>query len=399
MATATLAEYSAKRAFDATPEPPPAVAKRAGPLLFVIQQHAARRLHYDLRLECDGVLKSWAVPKGPSLDPADKRLAMQTEDHPYDYGSFEGVIPPKQYGAGEVIVWDCGVYSPDEDRKGHWYHDRAQAERLVREGIAAGKLSVTLRGAKLKGSFALVRTARNPKDWLLIKHKDRFVAETGVTARDHSVLSGLLVENLKALPVRRMPASQIVPSGKKEALPVKLLPMLAESRDAVFTGAGWLWEPKLDGYRVLAFIDDKEVKLRSRRGLDLTASFPKLAAELALQAVKGMVLDGEVAAFGADGRPSFAALQERVQLKTEHEIAAADRATPVVFFCFDMLHFAGLDVRAAPYADRRRWLEQCLLPSPHVQLVHAEEDGEELYKRSEERRVGKECRSRGGRDL
>src|SRR2546427_12592290 len=182
------------------------------------------------------------------------------------------------------------------------------------------------------------------------------------------------------MPVRRMPAAQLVPSGKKEALPVKLLPMLAELRDAPFSGSGWMWEPKLDGYRVLAFVDDKEVKLRSRRGLDLTASFPKLVSELALQAAKGMVLDGEIAAFGADGRPSFAALQERVQLKTERETAQADRATPVVFFCFDLLHFAGIDTRAAPYSDRRRWLEQCLLPSPHVQLVHAEEDGEELYK-------------------
>src|SRR6266516_4871936 len=315
-AAAPLSEYSAKRAFEATPEPAPALAPGTGPLLFVVQQHSARQLHYDFRLECDGVLKSWAVPRGPSLNPADKRLAVMTEDHPYDYASFEGVIPPKQYGAGEVIVWDCGPYTPDQDPKGHWYHDRAHAERLVREGIAAGKLSVTLRGAKLKGSFALVRTARNPKDWLLIKHKDRFVAETDVAEKDHSVLSGLMVENLKALPVRRMPASQLVPSGKKEALQVKLLPMLAESRDAFFAGAGWMWEPTLDGYRVLAFIDDKEVRLRSRRGLDLTASFPSLAAELAQQAVKGLVLDGEITAFGADGRPSFAALQERVQLKT-----------------------------------------------------------------------------------
>src|SRR6266508_6231406 len=230
-----LGEYSAKRRFEATPEPGPVpVEGRRGPLMFVIQQHSATRLHYDLRLECDGVLLSWAVPKGPSLDPAEKRLAMRTEDHPFDYASFEGVIPPKQYGAGEVIVWDCGPYTPDEDRKGHWYHDRAHAELLVREGIAAGKLSVTLRGAKLKGSFALVRTARNPKDWLLIKHKDRFVAETGVTEKDHSVLSGLMVENLKSLPVRRIPAAQLIPSGKKEALPVKLLPMLAELRDAPF---------------------------------------------------------------------------------------------------------------------------------------------------------------------
>jgi bifunctional non-homologous end joining protein LigD len=379
-AAVLLKEYSTKRAFDATPEPAPAPAPGTGPLLFVVQMHAARQLHYDFRLECDGVLKSWAVPRGPSLNPTDKRLAVMTEDHPYDYASFEGVIPPKQYGAGEVIVWDCGPYTPDEDRKGHWYHDRAEAERQVREGIAKGKLSVTLRGAKIKGSFALVRTSRDPTNWLLIKHKDRFAAETDVTERNRSVLSGLAVENLVALPVKRMPASQLAPSGKHEALPAKLLPMLAESRDAVFAGAGWMWEPKLDGYRVLAFIDDKEVKLRSRRGLDLTASFPKLVAELAQQAVKGMVLDGEIAAFGADGRPSFAALQERVQLKTDREIVQADRAAPVVFFCFDLMHFAGLDTRGAPYADRRRWLEQCLLPSPHVHLVHAEEDGEELYK-------------------
>jgi bifunctional non-homologous end joining protein LigD len=378
-AAASLDEYSAKRAFDATPEPGPAPAPGSGPLLFVVQQHSARQLHYDFRLECDGVLKSWAVPRGPSLDPSDKRLAVQTEDHPYDYASFEGVIPPKQYGAGEVIVWDCGPYTPDDDRKGHWYHDRAEAERRVRDGVARGKLSITLRGAKLKGSFALVRTSGDQKNWLLIKHKDRFVAEGDITEKNRSVLSGLAVEDLKALPVRRIPASQLVPSGKTERLPIQLPPMLAESRDAPFAGAGWMWEPKLDGYRVLAFIDDKEVKLRSRRGLELTASFPKLAAELAQQQVKGMVLDGEIVAFGADGRPSFAALQERVQLKTEREIAQADRATPTVFFCFDLLHFAGVDVRSAPYADRRRWLEECLLSSPCVQLVHAEEDGEALY--------------------
>src|SRR5689334_24233963 len=133
MANNRLAEYSAKRSFNATPEPAPApVGKRIGPLLFVIQQHAARRMHYDLRLECDGVLKSWAVPKGPSLDPADKRLAVETEDHPYDYASFEGVIPPGQYGAGEVIVWDCGVYSPDEGQE-YSFHDRNEAQRRIAE--------------------------------------------------------------------------------------------------------------------------------------------------------------------------------------------------------------------------------------------------------------------------
>src|SRR5260370_38689013 len=144
------------------------------------------------------------------------------------------------------------------------------------EGLAKGKLSITLRGAKLKGSFALVRTSGDPKNWLLIKHKDRFVTEATVTEQNRSVLSGLAVEDLKALPVRRMPAAQLVPSGKKEALPVKLLPMLAELRDAPFAGAGWMWEPTLDGYRGLAFIDGQAGKRRSRRGRDLTAAFPNV---------------------------------------------------------------------------------------------------------------------------
>src|SRR5262245_55144842 len=219
---AALDEYSAKRTFTATPEPAPApAAARNGPLLFVIQQHSARRLHYDFRLECDGVLKSWAVPKGPSLDPAEKRLAVQTEDHPYDYGSFEGVIPPGQYGAGEVIVWDCGVYSPDE--QGSWFHDRAEAEKQVRDGLEKGKLSVLLRGEKVKGSFALVRT-KDAKTWLLLKHKDRFAGDAEVTEQDRSVLSGLTVEDLTALPVERMPAQRLVPSGDPRPLPAPFAP-------------------------------------------------------------------------------------------------------------------------------------------------------------------------------
>ena len=374
MAKNQLSEYSAKRAFEATPEPAPVLAQvRSGPLLFVVQKHSATRLHYDFRLECDGVLKSWAVPKGPTPDRNEKRLAVQTEDHPYDYASFEGVIPPGQYGAGEVIVWDCGVYSPDEGGA-TWFHDRAQAEREVREGLEKGKLSFTLRGEKLKGSFALVRT-KEKKQWLLIKHKDRFVASADITARDRSVLSGVAVEELKVVPAHRIPASRLVPAGKLEAMPAKLAPMLAESGDLAFNRADWMWEPKLDGYRVLAFIDVQGVRLRSRRGLELSGSFPKLAAELGKQAVDGMILDGELVAFDASGRPSFAALQDRAQLKTEREIAAADQNAPVVFCCFDLLHFAGVDLRKAPYRDRRRYLAQCLLPSPLVQLVHASEDG------------------------
>ena len=378
MAKDSLTEYSAKRTFAATPEPPPAVpAAGSGPLLFVVQQHSATRLHYDLRLECDGVLLSWAVPKGPALDPNEKRLAVHVEDHPYDYASFEGVIPPGQYGAGEVIVWDCGVYSPDEGGA-TWFHDRTRAEREVREGLEKGKLSILLRGEKLKGSFALVRT-KEKNQWLLIKHKDRFAVPGDVTAQNLSVLSGKSVGELKFLPVERIPAAQLAPAGKVEAMPDKLEPMHAESGDAPFNRADWMWEPKLDGYRVLAYLDETGVTLRSRRGLDLSATFPGLCAELAKQAAGSMILDGEIVAFDANGKPSFGALQERAQLKAERDIAAADRNTPVVFVAFDLLHFAGINLRRAPYSDRRRYLAQCLLPSPLVQLVHAAEDGIALH--------------------
>jgi len=377
-ASASLRAYSAKRTFGATPEPAPAEPEaRAGPLLFVVQQHSARRPHFDFRLECAGVLKSWAVPKGPSLDPPEKRLAVETEDHPFEYASFEGVIPRGQYGAGEVIVWDCGVYSPDEDQE-CWFHDRAEAERRVADGLAKGKLGLLLRGEKLKGSFALVRSA-DRKNWFLIKHKDRFAGQRDVTAQNRSVLCGAAVATLKMLPAHRIPASRLVPSGPVVAMPTRLAPMLAESGTAPFNRSDWMWEPKLDGYRALAFVTSDGVRLRSRRGLDLAAAFPRLTAELAAQCVNTMILDGEIVAFDANGKPSFGALQSRVQLKTEREIAAAERTTPAVLYCFDLLYFAGVDLCRSPYSDRRRYLAQCLLPSPLVQLVHAQEDGVALH--------------------
>jgi bifunctional non-homologous end joining protein LigD len=364
MAKEKLAEYSAKRRFDATPEPAPqAPAERRGPLLFVIQQHAARRMHYDLRLECDGVLKSWAVPKGPSLDPGEKRLAAQTEDHPFDYASFEGIIPAGQYGAGEMIVWDCGVYSPDEGNE-YWFHDHAQAGRRVAESLAKGKLGFFLRGEKVKGSFALVRMA-DQKNWLLIKHKDRFITKTDPIALDRSVLSGATLDDVQAVASERLPADRLIPSGPPEKMPASLAPMHAELAEAAFDHADWMWEPKLDGYRALAFVTDGAVTLKSRRGLEL-GSFPSLEAELARQAVNAMVLDGELVAFDAEGKPSFNAMQN------------VQASTPVVFYCFDLLHFAGLNLRKARYEDRRRWLAQCLLPSPLIQLVHASSEGKAL---------------------
>ena len=245
-----LDRYAAKRSFPNTPEPTPKVgAARQGPLLFVVQKHAARHLHYDFRLELDGVLKSWAVPKGPSLVVTDKRMAVEVEDHPFDYASFEGIIPSKQYGAGKVIVWDCGVYSPDEDQQ-YSFGNRAEAEARVRQGLAEGKLSVFLRGEKLKGSFALVRT-RTDKQWLLIKHKDRFANSNDLLARSRSVLSDVTVEDISpANTAARMEAANLVLSGPAEALPTELSPMLAETDAAPRSNPEWLYEPKLDGYRL-----------------------------------------------------------------------------------------------------------------------------------------------------
>ncbi len=380
MAKDKLTEYSAKRRFDATPEPAPAPAMpRRGPLLFVIQQHSARRLHYDLRLECEGVLKSWAVPRGPSLDPREKRLAVPTEDHPFDYASFEGVIPPGQYGAGSVIVWDCGVYSPDEGGV-TWFHDREAAERLVTRGLAQGKLGFLLRGEKAKGSFALVRSA-DGKNWLLIKHKDRYVSTADITRQDRSVLSQATVAEMRGLPLQRLPAELLAPAGDRETMPARLAPMHAQPADRAFAHTDWMWEPKLDGYRVLAFVGESGVRLLSRRGLELRA-FPRLSAELAEQAANGMILDGELVAFDAAGKPSFNALQNRVQASTPRDVAAGERSTQVVLYCFDLLHFAGMNLRSIAYRHRRRYLSQCLLPSPLVKLVHAIADGPALLEAS-----------------
>ncbi|HEY8431474.1 MAG TPA: non-homologous end-joining DNA ligase, partial [Sandaracinaceae bacterium] len=377
-----LRGHKVKGSFAATPEPPPGTAPgHDGPLLFVVQQHAARRLHWDFRLEAGGVLLSWAVPNGPSLATGEKRLAVRTEDHPFEYASFEGIIPQGQYGAGAVIVWDAGVYSPDEDDE-YAFDDREAAERRVAEGLARGKLSIFLRGHKLKGSFALVRM-KDGENWLLIKHADRFSrAEPPVTESAQSVLSGLTVEDLKrtgkAPP--RIDAARLAPSGKRAPFPRSLAPMLAMPAPSPFTGPEWRFEPKLDGYRALAIVEKGVARLQSRRGgLDLNKPFPEILEELRAQAVESMILDGELVAFDAKGKPSFHALQNRVPGPKPRGGDAGAGAATCVLYCFDLLYFCGVDLRRSPYEDRRRYLEQCLLPSAHVQLVHVDDDGEALY--------------------
>src|SRR5215213_6813142 len=238
-ATDSLAKYRAKRSADKSPEPVGTVSVIPG-RLFVVHKHDARQLHFDLRMEMDGVLKSWAVPKGPSYDMADKRLAVRVEDHPMEYGDFEGIIPKGNYGAGGIIVWDRGEWVPLED----W-----------REGLEKGKLLFELRGYKLHGKWTLVKIKKSERDWLLIKERDGWVRQPGDVFPEESVLSGLTVEEVKA---------GVVPNtGLREALeqngaqrarvdPRKVEAMHAEPRDEAFTRDGWIFELKLDGYRLIA---------------------------------------------------------------------------------------------------------------------------------------------------
>src|SRR5881409_3863571 len=238
-----LGTYRAKRSLDRTPEPgaaaPPPVATPSAGGLFVVHMHAARRLHWDLRLEMDGVLKSWAVPKGPSPNRADKRLAVHVEDHPLEYGDFEGLIPEGNYGAGAVIVWDRGRWVPLEDPE---------------EGMKKGKLLFELQGYKLKGKWTLVKLKKGEKEWLLIKEKDGYAAADGALPPE-SVLSGLTVEELKAGKDRAAPVVKELERLKAPRRAVTLEeaePMLAETRERPFSRGGWLFELKLDGYRVRA---------------------------------------------------------------------------------------------------------------------------------------------------
>ena len=387
--TRSLDEYEAKRDFEKTPEPPPEPPpepSEGGPLTFVVQQHRATRMHYDLRLEVGGAMPSWPVPRGPSLDPAERRLAIQTEDHPLGYASFEGVIPKGEYGAGEVIVWDNGTYSPDEDGALS-FHDRAEAEARVLEGIAAGKLSVTLRGRKLKGSWALVRTSEEERSWLLIKHRDEAAdSSRDLVAEEQSVISGLAIADLQAGrlpdPARRgtPPDLAALPPAERGELPRELAPMQAALADGPFDGKDWLFEPKLDGIRALAFIEDGAVTLRSRRGLDVSAQYPAVVQAIAAQPVASAILDGEIVALDEHGAPSFERLQQRMNLGGEADVARADAELPVLFLPFDLLYLDGFDLRRVPLADRIEVLARVLRPGPLLQPVQTfEADGHAAF--------------------
>jgi bifunctional non-homologous end joining protein LigD len=368
-----LSRYRAKRSLDRTPEPggraatPAGAAAPAAGGLFVVHMHGARRLHWDLRLEMDGVLQSWAVPKGPSPNRADKRLAVHVEDHPLEYGDFEGVIPEGNYGAGAVIVWDRGVWVPLED---------------PHEGLAKGKLLFELKGYKLRGKWTLVKLKKGEKEWLLIKEKDGYAATDGALPPE-SVLSGLTVEELRSGSKR---AEAIKPDLARLKAPRRVVraedaePMLAETREQAFTKPGWLFELKLDGYRIRAARQDGAARLVTRNGHDLAATFPEIARAVAALPFDGIILDGELVVPDDAGHPSFQRLQNRAKLTRGLEVRRAAVEAPAMLYLFDLLACEGYDTRPLPLVERKSLLER-VVPrvGPLKYLEHFVKDGEALY--------------------
>ncbi|EKG31345.1 DNA ligase D [Pseudomonas avellanae] len=346
-------EYTRKRNFDVTSEPAESKRKgkaRSGALSFVIQKHDARNLHYDFRLELDGTLKSWAVPKGPSLDPKQKRLAVHVEDHPLDYAAFEGSIPKGQYGGGDVIVWDRGIWQPHGD---------------PRKTYADGKLKFTLIGEKLSGEWALVRTrlkgSGSKEQWLLIKEKDdiaRPAVEYDITeAQPQSVISGAHVgagrsapAKPKARAVEAKPARKPAPEKANVVFPDTLAPQLATLVDAPPAG-DWLYEIKFDGYRMLTRIQNDEVRLFTRNGNDWTDQLPELTKALKGLKLQDSWFDGEVVVLDEQGLPDFQGLQNAFD---------AGHSKNIFYYLFDMPFLSGEDLREVPLEQRRDALKQIL---------------------------------------
>jgi len=374
---AKLEEYQRKRRFDRTPEPS---GKEPGPAkenTFVVQKHAARRLHYDFRLAVNGTLKSWAVPKGPSLNSADKRLAVQTEDHPLEYAGFEGKIPEGSYGAGTVMVWDRGTFSvigePDAGKQ-----------------IERGEIKFNLNGEKLRGSFVLVKLRHSEKgnEWLLIKHKDPSEDSAwNIDEHDGSVITGRMLEEIaQELPPKRS-ASPIQPGeldgARKSALPSRVEPMLATLGEHPFSDPNWLFEIKWDGVRALARIENGNVTLRSRTGAEITKRYPELASFPEALAARQAIVDGEIVALDAKGHSDFERLQERMHVRAPSENLLSQ--IPVVYYVFDLLYCDGYDLREAPLLKRKQLLQRLLHASERFRYSdHQLEHGKELFELANE---------------
>ena len=382
----SLATYKKKRSFKKTPEPEGKKKASDGNLHFVVQKHDATRLHYDFRLEMEGVLKSWAVPKGPSMNPEDKRLAMMVEDHPYEYKDFEGIIPPGNYGAGTVIVWDEGTYEAmDWEEKGKKY-----TKDLLSQ-LKNGSLKITLHGKKLKGSFALVHTkGREDNAWLLIKKNDKYATTADITKKDKSVVSGMKLEQVakestnewisnkkssttrdkkstkkaavkkiadKSSSAQKKPVKKKVPAeieslikkGKRSAMPADIIPMLSTLTSAPFDDKDWLFEIKWDGYRALAYVEESDVTIMSRKNLSFNSKFAPVVEALATLQLNAL-LDGEIVALNKDGKGDFQLLQQW-QKTGQGEL---------VYYVFDILWLDGYNVTQLPLNERKEILKQIL---------------------------------------
>jgi len=363
-----LATYRRKRDFEQTPEPGPGRRARGGGAHFVVQKHAARRLHYDFRLELDGTMKSWAVTRGPSLDPADRRLAVHVEDHPIAYNDFEGVIPQGQYGGGTVMLWDRGEWEPLGD---------------ARADYAAGKLKFRLHGAHLQGGWTLVRmrgrAAEEKHDnWLLIKERDEYAkpgdADHMLAEVTRSVASGRTMEELGGADARVWHSNRAEPAPKSKskakpraykpkavkgarrgALPDFVAPELATLVDRPPAEAGWVHEIKIDGYRAYCRREGDDVRFLTRTGKDWTDRFERLVEPVRALPARKFALDGEITVFGEDGASSFPALQEALSTGDQRALS---------FLVFDLLHLDGQDLRGLPLVERKRLLAELLDAAP-----------------------------------
>lgn len=366
-----LEEYKKKRSFNKTPEPSGKVKKSGHELIFVVQKHAASHLHYDFRLELKGVLKSWAVPKGPSLNPDDKRLAMLVEDHPFDYKDFEGIIPKGNYGGGTVIIWDQGVYAPAEPVTG-----MAAIEKQLTKEFFAGSMRIILKGRKLKGEFALVRSKnRDDNSWLLIKKHDKYSSDSDITLKDKSVVSKKTIEQMagdkkaKTWISNRSQSGELkkeevidakIPkkeSGSKAALkahkslpsspmPTDLKPMLATLVDKPFDNPDWIYEVKWDGYRALAYIDKKYLELRSRNNNSFNEKFYPVYDALKKWPVRAVV-DGEIVVLNDKGITKFSDLQGW----------RSEADGDLIYYLFDILWLDGKDLTELTVVERREILK------------------------------------------
>lgn len=368
-----LKDYTSKRKFGETPEPRPGALHKGNRLIFVIHKHAARALHYDLRLELGGVLKSWAIPKGPSLDPAVRRLAMMVEDHPYDYKDFEGVIPEGNYGAGNVIIWDKGFWRYPEDETG------TASEVLLEQGLNKGNLKFILEGEKVHGQFALVKTGKDPRSWLLIKKKDAGAVGGNVAQDNRSVVTERTLEDIsrddpesqskqkKVDRIRREEASEKedLSDAPVTDMPHSIKPMLATLVKEAFNDEEWIYEIKWDGYRAIAEIQGGHVSLYSRNLLSLKDRFP--AIYQSLKKIRfDAVLDGEIVVVDDAGYPDFHMLQDYRRSKEGH----------LLYYVFDLLYCDGHDLTNLPLIRRKDVLKKVLPSLPGIRYTdHVTRDG------------------------